>query len=245
MLKNDKKDTRRIMTTNGSLAIQRTILRPVDEASMSRLLETEQAKCIAPLDMLLKIDNLPFKMTREMMAEVAFWGQSQASFKFASIMLKKAYRINISSETVRAVTDYVGKLVFNEDTRKANDGYEKISQMKYAKDKSGVLYIQADGAALNTRTKNQEGSTWRENKLGMVFSSDHIRKTINKKGESVSKIEKKEYTSYVGSAQEFKKHLFTLIRRLRIRNFYKARFKQHLAPVKLSPKRRKFYRRAK
>ena len=48
-LKNDKKDTRQIMTTNGNLAIVRTILRPADEASMSRLLETEQIRCIALL----------------------------------------------------------------------------------------------------------------------------------------------------------------------------------------------------
>jgi hypothetical protein len=208
MLKNDKKDTRRIMTTKGSLAIVRTILRPSDEQSMNRLFETEKVRCIAPLDMLLKIDKLPFKMTREMMCEVAFWGQNQASFKSASSILKKVHGVTISSETVRAVTDYVGKIVFEEDTRKAKDSYEGILQMEYSKNKNGVLYIQADGAALNTRTKNEEGSTWRENKLGMVFSSDNIRKTINKKGEVVNKIEKKEYTSYIGSAREFKKYLF-------------------------------------
>jgi len=208
MLKNDKKDTRRIMTTKGILAILRTILRPIDKVSMSRLYETEQVKCISPLDILLKIDHLPFKMTREMMGEVAFWGQNQASFKSASAILKKVHDVNISSETVRAVTDYVGKIVFEEDTRKAKEAYEKLVQMRYTKTKDGVLYIQADGAALNTRTKNNEGSTWRENKLGMVFSSDNIRKTVNKKGKIVDKIEKKEYTSYIGKSQEFKKYLF-------------------------------------
>jgi hypothetical protein len=93
--------------------------------------------------------------------------------------------------------------------------------MKYVNDKCGVLYIQADGAALNTRTKDKEGSTWRENKLGMVFSSDQIKRRVNKKGETVSKIEKKEYTSYVGSAQEFKKHLFACA----VRNGY-GRYKE-------------------
>ena len=139
---------------------------------------------------------------------LAFWGQNQASFKSASAILKKVHDVNISSETVRAVTDYVGKIVFEEDTRKAKEAYEKLVQMRYTKTKDGVLYIQADGAALNTRTKNNEGSTWRENKLGMVFSSDNIRKTVNKKGKIVDKIEKKEYTSYIGKSQEFKKYLF-------------------------------------
>ena len=49
-----------------------------------------------------------------------------------------------------------------------------------------------------------------------VFSSDNVRRTVNKKGETVSKILKKEYTSYVGSAQEFKKHLLACA----IRNGY-------------------------
>ena len=200
MLKNDKKDTRRIMTTKGILSILRTILRPNDESSMNRLFDTEQVRCIAPMDILLRIDSLPFKMTREMMSEVAFWGQNQASFKSASAILKKVHGVMISSETVRAVTDYVGKIIFEEDTKEATASYERIAQMNYGKDKDGVLYVQADGAALNTRTKDKEGSTWRENKLGMVFSSNDIRKTVNKKGEVIGKIEKKEYTAYVGRA---------------------------------------------
>ena len=207
MLKNDKKDMRRIITTNGELSILRTVLRPMDAASMDKLQELHDVRCIAPLDIVLKIDDLPFKMTREMMCEVAFWGQNQSSFKSASSIIKKVHGTSISSETVRAITDYVGKIIFDRDTREAEDAYENVQHISYARNKNGVLYIQADGAALNTRTKNAEGSTWRENKLGMVFSSDNIRKTINKKGEMVGKILKKEYTSYVGSAQEFKKRL--------------------------------------
>jgi DNA-directed RNA polymerase subunit F len=207
MLKNDKKDIRRIITTKGELSILRTVLRPMDAASMDKLQELHDVRCIAPLDIVLKIDDLPFKMTREMMCEVAFWGQNQSSFKSASSIIKKVHGTSISSETVRAITDYVGKIIFDRDTREAEDAYENVQHISYARNKNGVLYIQADGAALNTRTKNAEGSTWRENKLGMVFSSDNIRKTINKKGEMVGKILKKEYTSYVGSAQEFKKRL--------------------------------------
>jgi len=218
ILKNDKKDVRRIVTTQGELAIIRTVLRPKDEASKKKLFEIEQVKCVAPLDAIMKIDDLPFKMTRKMMCEVAFWGQNQSSFKSASAILKKVYDVNISSETVRTISDYVGKIIFEEDTREANRSYDVVSQIEYAKNKDGVLYIQADGAALNTRAKDDEGSTWRENKLGMVFSSDNIRKTKNKKGEEIGTILKKEYTSYVGKAQEFKKYLLACA----IRNGYGA-----------------------
>lgn len=216
MLKNDKKDTRRIVTTKGELAIKRTVLRPADGQSLNILMAIEGVKCIVPLDAVLKIDNLPFKMTRAMMCEVAFWGQNQSSYEAASEILQKVHGISISTRMVRIVTDYIGNIIFEHDVNEANGAYDNLLGMSYTKNKKGVLYIQADGAALNTRIKNAEGSTWRENKLGIVFSSDNIRKSVNKKGESTSKILKKEYTSYVGSCQEFKKHLFSCA----IRNGY-------------------------
>jgi hypothetical protein len=164
----------------------------------------------------LRIDSLPFKMTREMMCEVAFWGQNQSSYKLASEVISKVYGIGISSETVRVITDYVGKIIFEGDTKEANRAYKGMLTTRYEKNKEGVLYIQTDGASVNTRSKNAEGSTWRENKLGMVFSSDNVRKTINSKGETTGKILRKEYTTYIGSAHEFKKHLFACA----IRNGY-------------------------
>ena len=183
MLKNDKKDTRRIITTKGELAILRTVLRPNNDASKQLLLETEGVKCIAPLDIVLKIDDLPFKMTREMMCEVAFWGQNQSSYKAASEIIEKVRGVTISSETVRAVTDYVGKIIFEQDTKAAKNTYESTIQSELSPNQNAILYIQADGATVNTRTKNKEGSSWRENKLGIVFTSENIKKSYNKKGE--------------------------------------------------------------
>jgi len=75
------------------------------------------------------------------------------------------------------------------------------------KRKKGILYIEADGATLNTRQKDSEGSTWRENKLGMVFSSDNIYFWTDKKGVQQRQLRKREYISYIGSANEFRKHL--------------------------------------
>ena len=208
ILKNDKRDVRKILTTKGELAIKRTVLRPENAESLEKLMMEDKVKSIVPLDILLKIDDLPFKMTREMMCEVAFWGQNQSSYKAASEILLKVHGVSIAPDTVRTVTDFVGWIVFDEDTREANRIYRDVQQLNHTENRKGVFYIQTDGAALNTRTKNAEGSTWRENKWGIVFSSENIRKSVNKKGESTSKVLKKEYTSYVGSAQEFKKYLF-------------------------------------
>jgi len=207
-LKNDKKDTKRIITTRGILTIERTVLRPKEACGLEKLKEEEKIRSIVPLDIVLGIDRLPFKMTREMMCEVAFWAQNQGSFKSAETIIKKVHGVGVAAETVRQIADYVGKIVFDEDTREAELLVSNMSKMSFSKDKSGVLYIQMDGAALNTRQKNKEGTTWRENKLGMVFSSDNIRSHTNKKGETVKTILKKEYTSYVGGVEQFKKYLF-------------------------------------
>jgi len=208
ILKNDKKDVKKIMTTRGKLAITRTVLRPAEKTGLERLISGEGVKCVVPLDIALGIDDLPFKMTREMMCEVAFWAQNQCSFKAAESVLKKIYGTGVVAETIRKVTECVGGLVFKKDTMDANCLVDNMMNMELPQDKEGVLYLQIDGAALNTRCKDEEGSTWRENKLGMVFSSDNIRTHMNARGEKVSRIVEKEYTSYVGSVNEFKKYLF-------------------------------------
>lgn len=190
------------MTTKGELRINRTILRP------KKGIQSKLNGNVIPLDNLLGIDTLPFKMTREMMCEVAFWAQNQTSFRASETIMKKIYGAEITFETIRQVADYVGKIVFEEDTNKANEMYKNIGKIEFLKNKKGILYIQTDGSALNTRKKDKNGSTWRENKLGIVFSSDNIRTYTNKKGEKTRHILKREYTSYIGSVEEFKKYLF-------------------------------------
>ena len=40
------------------------------------------------------------------------------------------------------------------------------------KKKKGVLYIETDGSSVNTRIQDENGSTWRENKLAIFFSTE-------------------------------------------------------------------------
>ena len=188
--------------------------------SKKKLMELEGVKRIVPLDAALRIDNLPFKITRRMMCEIAFWAQDQSSYKAASKVIKKVHGVNLSIGTIRTVTDYVGKMIFEKDESRANKDYHSRhsnSEIRVKEKKSEAFYTQTDGASVNTRTKNKEGTTWKENKLGLVFSSDDIKITINNKGEKRSEILKKEYVSYIGSSKEFKKHLYSCA----LRNGYK------------------------
>jgi hypothetical protein len=194
---------------NGKLTFSRYLLRPVGKENIKRLRDAEGIKAVAPLDCYLGIAGLPFKMTIGAMLRAAYWAQNQCSYQRAEIAFEQATGVFINDDTVRLATNYIGNLVFLEDCRRAEESSEALlsGRSPYARDKKGVLYIETDGAALNTRHKDNNGSTWRENKLGLVFSSDNIHSWTDKRGRRQSKIGKREYVSYVGSADEFRKHL--------------------------------------
>lgn len=199
-----------ISTLQGKLSFFRMVLRPFGDASKKRLLDTEGIKSVVPLDCYLGIDRIPFKMSIDMMLECAYWAQNQCSFEAAQNAVKKIYGMDINDDTIRLATDYVGRLVFESDCRKADAAWERFNtaQLQFPYDRKGTLYIEMDGAALNTRHKNSDGSTWRENKLGIVFSSDNIYRWTGKDGKPCRMLQKREYISYIGESCEFKKHLF-------------------------------------
>lgn len=147
---------------------------------------------------------------------IAFWCQNQGSYEAAEKMVHSIMGLHINDDTMRCVTNYIGNLVYQEDCRKADEArlmLEKkaIRAPKFRKnDAKSVLYIEMDGAALNTRIETND-STWKENKLGCIFTSDNIRYYTNSKtGERYHKIEKCDYVSILGSATVFKWHLFAL-----------------------------------
>ena len=200
--------SKQIITVNGKLDLNRYSLKPADPKSKKKLLETEGLKRVVPLDTHLGVDKLPFKMTVGAMLKTAYWAQNQMSYRRASDAICSVSMIETNPETVRLVADHVGGVVFEEDMRRASQLRDQFasSVVEFGEGtaKDGILYIQTDGAALNTRSKDDDGSTWRENKLGMVFSSDNIRHWTDAKGKRQHKICKREYVSYVGSVDTFK-----------------------------------------
>jgi len=158
----------------------------------------------APLDNRLEIKGLPHKMTVELMLETAYCGQNQHSFESASEMIKRALDIEINKETVRNVTEAIGKAVFESDSAKANHMVNNMHEIKTEPETiKGTLYIMTDGAALNTRVKDENGSTWRENKTVIAFTDRNMIKRKNGGNIIISK----EYAAYIGTAEVFKGHV--------------------------------------
>ena len=115
------------------------------------------------------------------MIEIAFWGQNQPSFQKASEIIYRVHNIKISYVTVMNITKFIGKIVYNYNYNKALEIWNNRTNIEMqSTSKKGTLYIQADGAAVNTRIEDENGSTWRENKLGIFFSESDMYKRKNK-----------------------------------------------------------------
>lgn len=215
ILRTHKKMTRSILTTNGKISYSRYVLRPADQTSRRKLLDMDGASTVIPLDCALHVNGLPFKMTVSMMLEVAFYAVVLDSYQAAEEIIGKIYGTPVNDDTVRLVANHIGKAVFEADCRAADECMERLESgsLSHPGDRDGVLYLETDGAALNTRFKDENGSTWRENKLGLAFSSDNMYTWKDRNGKPCHKIEKREYTSYVGSVTEFKKHFLALAER--------------------------------
>ena len=139
------------------------------------------------------------------MIEISFWGQNQPSFQRASEIIKRVDHIEISPTNVRKITEYIGKIVFDYNNLIADNIWEKRAKINVdGKRKKGILYIEADGAAVNTRIEDKNGSTWKENKLSIFFLDKDIYKRKNK----ANVILHKEFVSFVGNVDKFRKLLF-------------------------------------
>lgn len=192
------------MTLNGIITINRTIL-----VQKSNNTTDNTNNEIVPLDELLEIDKLPFKMTKSMILEVSYMGQMLTSYREASEELYRKFGYPISASLVRKVTIFVGNLVFEKDKSIAIDTIKNLTNSISDIKRKGILYILMDGAAINTRIEDKNGSTWRENKLGVSFASINIMKRGTKSNNG-NTIRKKEYTAYIGSAEEFAKFVYQI-----------------------------------
>jgi hypothetical protein len=147
-------------------------------------------------------------MTTNLLLEAAYYGQSQSSFSDASEMLERALDVEINKETMREITEYVGKRVFDADTRRAKyliNNMHTIAMKAERAKKSQVLYIMTDGAAVNTRIEDENGSTWRENKTVIAFTD----KDLIKRKDGGNIIVNKEYAAFIGSAEEFRGYVLS------------------------------------
>lgn len=75
----------------GKIEFSRTVLIPADITSLNKLivLNGGKNKNIYPVDIALQLDKLPFKITADMICEIALIATKSASYEVASSGIKK------------------------------------------------------------------------------------------------------------------------------------------------------------
>lgn len=204
---------RTIVTMIGKLPFTRMGLISSSSTDAEKLKELTSKKIIFPLDEALGLDVLPFKITVQVMLKIAYWVQESTSYATAKKALTHNTSINVNEETIRAVTNTVGKLVFRNDEATAEKVYNCLNsgKLSFPKIKNNhTLYLKVDGALLHTRQKDEEGLTWKENKLGMAFSTEFFTYNHDNNGKRCPQVGKREYIMLLGDTNAFKKHMFAL-----------------------------------
>lgn len=222
--KTNHKVERTLQTERVKVVYSRYCLTPNTAESSQKLLALEGKRMIYPLDIALGVSELPHNMTVNAMLKVSKVAQSAYSYENAAKRLEEDHGIKLDPVTIMNVTNEVGRIAFNNEMGQAEKcfDYLKSGNLSFPeKKKDGIFYIETDGAYVNTRKQlDTLESSWHENKLGLVFTS-HSKKMVKMRAKSTQKrnnhygverprfqITEKDYTSYVGSVEEFKKLLF-------------------------------------
>ena len=216
MLKNKGYVFRDLITIYGKIRYRRTMLAPADPESIIALAKLQKAKYVCPLDCILQVDKLPFKITVKMMAAIAKEAIRASSYDRAASVIKEHYKVDINTATVRLVTDYVGAVVYDDDNRKATEAKAALSipfdrRRKRRRKTNDTLFLEMDGSMVNTRVKNN-GTSWAECKIGLAFHSKDRLVWRNEAGEIRSQILKKRIVGYIGNYNIFKYHLLAIAR---------------------------------
>ena len=213
MLGNKGREERKLLTLYGTVHYQRTLLTPKNAEFRKILMNCEHKRAIFPLDSYLHVDCLPFKITVKMMTAIAKEATRASSYQRAVDVINEHYGVCISKDTVRSVTDFVGAAVFKDDIRRAEEAKASLAnpfdKRKKHRKPDDILYIEMDGAMLNTRIE-KEGSSWMECKIGLVFHSGDLKCWVTKQGQIRREITKKRLVGYIGSCQTFKYHILAL-----------------------------------
>lgn len=155
--------------------------------------------------------NTVHRMTKSMIEELTFVGQKESSFNEGSGTIKRYLGLNVSPKQIQLISEEVGEAIFKQDMEKSEQYYsqkdskhncqESTSQLNAAK----LMYVLADGSMLSLVGK----SNWKEIKLGLVIRDDAIK---NQNSDNME-ISKREYISYLGDKDNFKKVLYAIAKK--------------------------------
>lgn len=206
-LRNKARASRSIMTLLGVIRYTRTALAPADEESKIALRKIQKGSYVYPLDELLGVSNLPFKVTVPMMVAIAKEAVRAHSYAEAAECVREHHGVAASAALVREVTDFVAAAVLALDARRAEAAMaelgKRVDRRTVRRRDDDVLYIECDGAMVDIRRGEGRGNEWTECKIGLVFHLRDVRVWVNAEGEVRRAIDKKLLCGHIGHWEGF------------------------------------------
>ena len=166
---------------------------------------------IYPLDLYLRLDKLPYKMTPDLMTSICEIVLDAKSYERAENMILKAHKVSVSDDEARHVVDTIGSLVFNADLAKAQRARKLYEDglIPHDHSRNGTLYLSTDGAYVNTRfIVNDSG--WHECKLALAFHDFDVEEYHTAQSDDAMNIMHKKYRGLIGTVDDFKWNMLAL-----------------------------------
>lgn len=117
------------------------------------------------MDAMLGLD-VGHKVTPQMAVRIAFAGQMAPSFEAAEQSFEYLAGLQISRTLIRHITEETGQKVYEQQMQRAEKAVAKpeeaVPSLLPHERRAGTLYVLVDGSQVNTRVKDQEGSSWKE-----------------------------------------------------------------------------------
>src|SRR5699024_5166055 len=122
--------------------------------------------------------NRKHRITKGVTEAITYASQLVPSFERASDVLEKFLHLDISATQMQIISEEIGKEVFEKQMESANKTFERpekiIPDTLEKNKKEGILYIMVDGSTVNTRVQDENNSSWKEMKLGLVFTDKDL-----------------------------------------------------------------------
>jgi hypothetical protein len=165
-LKTQKRSERAVSTLGGPLRLRRYILRPADDKSAQRLLDTSGKRTVIPMDELLGLGDWPYRVTPSVMASVAYRATIPDSERGSGFMEDLS---EVHEATAKSIAAYVGRLVFETDLARdknaaaAHYGFETVGPGR-------ALYVAVETAPVRANLAGERGAKSGLVSLGSVLA---------------------------------------------------------------------------
>lgn len=206
-LRNKGRTRRSVITLLGRITYERTCLAPADGDSREALAKLQAGRYVYPVDDLLGVSGLPHKVTVPMMVAMAKEAVRSNSYGRAAKVIREHFRVEVSQELVREVTDLVGAAVLADDRQRADEAKgeleKRVDRRTVRRRDDDVLYVECDGAMVNIRRGGGQGNEWVECKVGIVFHARDIHEYTDRNGKPRRVITRKAICGHIGSYKDF------------------------------------------